>query len=140
MLTPRENLIHYLTGKPGQWTPCTQDMLPFMPQMMPDNVARAFVIQQKPYTGTFGGTDLFGCLWEYEPQVGGSMEKGVLMEDICDWETKSLLAARLKEPYCSTANIYSNCEIFTSRSSAYPVSDYSYPKYSMDNLGCQELG
>jgi len=86
MLTPRENLIHYLTGKPCQWTPCTQDMLPFMPQMMPDNVARAFVIQQKPYTGAFGGTDLFGCLWEYEPQVGGSMEKGVLMEDICDWE------------------------------------------------------
>ena len=87
MLTPRENLIRYLKNEKFEWTPSTDDMLPFFPELMPDNVARAFVMQQEPFKGEYGGYDLLGCLWEYEPLVGGSMEKGVLMDDIEDWES-----------------------------------------------------
>lgn len=88
MLTPRENFIRYLKGEGNEWTPTNQDILYFRPEQIKENIARGMVVQQAPFTGCFGGLDLFGCEWEYEPAVGGSMETGPLMEDLEDWKEK----------------------------------------------------
>ena len=86
MLTPRDNYIKYLKGEPCEWTPTTVDQLTFRPAPIPDHVARGMVAQQTPYTGAYGGLDLFGCEWEFEEAVGGSIETGILFDDIEDWK------------------------------------------------------
>lgn len=85
-MTPRENFIHFLKHEPYEWTPSTLDMKVFRPSMIPDNIARAMVSEQLPYAGEKGGKDLFGVEWVYVPTVGGSMETGIMFDDICDWE------------------------------------------------------
>lgn len=85
-MTPRENFIHFLKKEPYEWTPSSMDQLSFRPTMFIDNIARAMVAEQTPYTGEFGGKDLFGVDWVYVPTVGGSMEVAPLFEDIEDWE------------------------------------------------------
>ena len=87
MLTPRENFIRYLKNEDYAWTPIIDDQQNFRPAMIPDHVARGFVMQQEPYTGAYGGKDLFGCDWIFEDLVGGSIESGVLSDDIEDWES-----------------------------------------------------
>ena len=86
MLTPRENFIHFFKGEPCEWTPSSGDILTFRPAPIPDHVARGMVAQQVPYTGAYGGLDLFGCEWEFEEAVGGSIETGILFDDIEDWK------------------------------------------------------
>ena len=86
MLTPRENLIAFFKGQDYAWLPSRLDMLPFMPELICDNVARGLVVQQRPYTGPLGGKDLLGVDWFFEESVGGSMEKAPLFNDIEDWE------------------------------------------------------
>ena len=86
MLTPRENFIRYLKNEDYAWTPSNVDQLAFRPTLIGDNVARAMVAEQEKYTGSFGGKDLFGVEWVFEPSVGGSMEVGHLFDDIEDWE------------------------------------------------------
>ena len=85
-MTPKENFVHFLKKEPYEWTPSSLDQLYFHPSMIPDYVARAMVFEQKPFTGEYGGKDLFGVEWVYVPSVGGSMETGVLSDDITDWE------------------------------------------------------
>lgn len=85
-MTPRENFIRFLKKEPYEWTPTSLDQLYFRPTMIPDNIARAMVAEQAPYTGEYGGKDLFGVDWVYVPSVGGSMEVAPLFEDIEDWE------------------------------------------------------
>ncbi len=86
MLTPRENFIRFLKNEEYEWTPSNVDQLAFRPALIKDNVARAFVTEQNRYTGEFGGKDMFGVDWVFEPSVGGSMEIEPLFEDIEDWE------------------------------------------------------
>lgn len=88
MMTPRENFIHYLKDEPYEWTPTNLDIRYFRPQEICENVARGMVNQQTPFAGEYGGLDLFGCDWEFEAAVGGSMEKGLLMDDLDDWKEK----------------------------------------------------
>lgn len=48
----------------------------FCPALNPDNIARGMVMDataRKDKAGQAGGLDMFGVLWEYEPEVGGSM-------------------------------------------------------------------
>ena len=86
MLTPRDNFVNFLKGEPFEWTPTTVDQLSFRPAFYPDHVARGMVQEQEPYTGAFGGLDILGCEWEFEELVGGSMETGVMMDSIEQWE------------------------------------------------------
>lgn len=86
MLTPRENFLNFLNNKPCEWTPTSADILTFRPAFYPDHLARGMVAQQEPFTGGFGGLDILGCEWEFEELVGGSMETGVLMDSIEQWE------------------------------------------------------
>lgn len=85
MLTPRENFIRFLKNEPCEWTPTNADQLQFRPTLILDHVARGMVVQQTPYTGEFGGKDLFGIDWVFEPSVGGSMEVAPLFDEIEDW-------------------------------------------------------
>ena len=85
-MTPRENFIHFLKNEPYEWTPCSPDRRGFCPSIIPDHIARAMVCEQAPYTGVKGGKDLFGVEWVYVPSVGGSMETGIMFEDITEWE------------------------------------------------------
>jgi hypothetical protein len=86
MLTPRENFIRFLKNEEYEWTPTSSDQLQFRPTMILDHIARAMVVQQNPYTGAYGGKDLFGIDWVFEPSVGGSMEVAPLFDDIEEWE------------------------------------------------------
>jgi len=85
-MTPRENFIRFLKNEAYEWTPTNADQLQFRPTLILDHVARGMVAQQTPYTGEYGGKDLFGIDWVFEPSVGGSMEVAPLFDDIEDWE------------------------------------------------------
>ena len=64
----------------------------FTPSVIPDNVARGFVFEAKPFNANEqgGGPDMFGVEWEYIKTVGGSMVRPghPFMEDISEWREK----------------------------------------------------
>lgn len=90
----------------------------FTPSIIPDNVARAFVFEAKPFDADNcgGGKDMFGIEWEYVPQVGGSMVRpgNPFMEDMYDWKEKIVWpnpdewdwegSAELNKDYVNTGN------------------------------------
>ncbi len=89
-ITPRENIFRFLKGE-GLWAPCGSDIVTLCPSIIPDNVARAFVIEAQPFDNAVngGGLDMFGIEWEYIPQVGGSMVRPgspLKVPDILQWE------------------------------------------------------
>jgi len=61
----------------------------FNPRIYADNVARAFVLENRPFDPLTegGGKDIFGIEWVYVPQAEGSMEKhgNPQMEDAEEW-------------------------------------------------------
>lgn len=87
MLTARENFIRFLKNESYEWIPNSDDQIRFTPEMIKDNVSRGFVFQQVPYPkGKFGGRDMFGVDWYFDPAAGGSMEKAPLLQDVYDLE------------------------------------------------------
>ena len=69
------------------------DATMFTPDVVPDNVARAFVIQGGPprvFADHEINKDMFGIEWEYIAQVGGSMVRPgrPFLEDIEQWYDK----------------------------------------------------
>ena len=86
MITPRENMLRFFSGGKTEWLPSSLDIKRFLPEFIPDNIARGFISQQKPFAGPFGGRDWFGVDWVYDPVSRGSMETGRLLEDIEQWE------------------------------------------------------
>jgi len=75
------------------WWQMTQavDATMFSPRVIPDNIARAFVIDGGPrmeFQDHAINKDMFGVEWEYIAQVGGSMVRPgtPLLEDVEDWE------------------------------------------------------
>jgi hypothetical protein len=61
------------------------------PRIVPDNVARSFVIEAAPFDpNTGGGPDMFGMIWEYVPVAGGSMIRPgkPFIEDFNEWPEK----------------------------------------------------
>ena len=63
----------------------------FAPRLLPDNVARAFVAEEKPFDiNSGGGFDMFSIDWEYVPSAGGSIVRPgkPLMEDANEWREK----------------------------------------------------
>ena len=63
----------------------------FCPQIIPDNVARGFVIESNKWDpANYGGPDMFGIEWVFVPVVGGSMEKPGIphpFSDANDWKS-----------------------------------------------------
>ena len=90
-VSPREGYKALLRRKP-YWQVMALESQMFMPKLLPDNVARAFVIEAEminPVTEG-GGPDMFGIEWEYIQQVGGSMVRPgkPFMEDANEWYDK----------------------------------------------------
>jgi hypothetical protein len=71
----REGALAALSGKPyWQIVGTALEQRIFSPRVVPDNVARAFVIEKTPFDPEQGGgKDMFGVKWEYVPVAGGSM-------------------------------------------------------------------
>ncbi len=85
----REAYISAVRDRKAIWEITGLETRLFTPRLLPDNVARAFVFEQRPFDNVKegGGKDMFGVEWEYIPVAGGSMEKPgqVLLEDMNDW-------------------------------------------------------
>ena len=86
-ITPKENLRRFINGN-ALWMPQYKDNKVFSPRIYKENVCRGFVMEGIPYTGDFGGKDMFGIEWEYVPLVGGSMVRpgNPKVPDITEWE------------------------------------------------------
>ncbi len=86
-ITPKENLKRFINGNPA-WKPQYPDNKCFSPELFKENVCRGFVKEDVPYTGEFGGPDMFGIEWEFVPTVGGSMVRPgrPKVPDITEWE------------------------------------------------------
>ena len=88
-ITAKENRDLLFSGKRPMWIPTTGDVKMFCPKIIPDNVARGFIIEaERADPSTYGGKDFFGIEWEYVPAVNGSMVRPgkPFLEDIEDWE------------------------------------------------------
>ena len=85
-ITARENDILTASHRDPAWL--GQELNHVFPREILDNVARGFVVDGEPFTGSFGGPDMFGVEWVYVPVVRGSMEKPGLRKvaDINEWE------------------------------------------------------
>lgn len=71
------------------WQPSTNDYLFFLPQIVPDNVARAVCMEAVPAPPEeWGGLDMFGVEWVYVEVAEGSMVKpgNPVLTDVNDWK------------------------------------------------------
>ncbi|MDR1027916.1 MAG: hypothetical protein LBL63_00670, partial [Clostridiales Family XIII bacterium] len=91
--TPITSMENYRRSfqKKNLWTPVTSEFLLFCPRIIPDYIARGFVVEKHTIDNDreAGGPDLFGAVWEWVPQVQGSMVRpGLppLLPDIKEWE------------------------------------------------------
>jgi len=90
-ITPAENLRLVLAGRKPLYFTMVSDMRAFNPEIIPDSMARAFVISDEPFFGApgfRGGKDMFGVEWEYIEVAGGSMVRpgNPMVPDINEWE------------------------------------------------------
>ncbi len=91
-ITPKENYMRmfHKDGPAPLWIPLVSEIVNFAPRVVPDCVARSFVMDAEgpfdPNTG--GGKDMFGTEWVYIPVAGGSMVKpgNPRLSDANDWE------------------------------------------------------
>lgn len=73
------------------WQTSNVEGVLFMPRVIPDTIARAFVTEAVKFPiEKVGGPDMFGIDWEYIPSVGGSIVRPgkPFMEDANDWYEK----------------------------------------------------
>lgn len=89
-VTPKEAYRAMLDHKPIWQTTGVESML-FTPMCYPDNIARAFIFEGRPFNpADGGGKDMFGIEWEYIPVAGGSMVRPgkPFLEDVDEWYDK----------------------------------------------------
>ena len=81
-----ENMRAFLNNETPCWMP-NGDLITITPEIVPDNVARAFVQEANP-TDRKGGPDMFGVQWVYEDSAGGSMviPGNPILKDANDWK------------------------------------------------------
>ena len=91
-MTEREAYTSMILKKKPVWMPYGVETVFFSPSIIPDNIARGFVIEAErwphPYTKH---ADMFGINWVYVPVAGGSMEDPDYphpMDDVNDWKEK----------------------------------------------------
>ena len=93
-VSEREGLLAAYNKK-SMWLPYGPEQAIFCPEIIPDNIARGFVIDSNMFNyseETYGGLDMFGVEWVYVPVAGGSMEKPgnphPLGDEVYDWKEK----------------------------------------------------
>ena len=95
-ITAKENFRRFAFNEEGGplWMPSYPEIKMFNPQIVPENIARAIVVEMNPYNPKDDPTpfhkDFFGVEWEYVPTAGGSMVRPgkPFLEDLEDWEEK----------------------------------------------------
>ena len=88
-ITIKENYLMSLRKEKPFWMPNSFFDFSMMCPENAENVARAFVFENKPMDlDHVGGPDFLGIEWEYVPSVGGSMVRGgnPKVPDITEWE------------------------------------------------------
>ena len=89
-VTEREAFKSLMLDKKGVWMPYGVETGLFCPSVIPDNIARGFVIEAKPWGEPYTKhEDMFGIKWVYVPTVGGSMEDPDYphpLQDVNDWK------------------------------------------------------
>ena len=89
-ISPLENWMAMSRGEAPLWMPMTSDYRDYDPRIDPDNIARGNVFDADGSMdpSQFGGPDIFGVVWDYIPQAGGSMVRPgtPLLKDANDWE------------------------------------------------------
>lgn len=85
-ISPRENMQAFLNNETPCWMP-NGDLITITPEIVPDNVARAFVQEEDP-TDRKGGPDMFGVNWIFDEAANGSMvvPGSPVLEDANDWK------------------------------------------------------
>ena len=91
-LNKHDHGVAMFTRKPWWQGMQAMDAQIFTPRVIPDNVARGFVFEGRPFNAVEegGGPDMFGVEWEYIKTVGGSMVRPgkPYLEDISEWREK----------------------------------------------------
>ena len=86
----KDNYKALLADHKGNWMPYGVETGVFCPSIIPDNIARAFVFEGKPWGKPYDKhADMFGINWVFVPTVGGSMEDPAYphpLEDVNDWK------------------------------------------------------
>lgn len=120
----RENFRLALQHK-AEWMPVSVDKRWFTPRIVPDNIARAFVIEGDRYTGPVGGKDMFGIDWEYVPAAHGSIvhpgnpiltditkwKEVIQFPDLDSWDWEG--SAKACAEYLTNSDVYQNFCVFT---------------------------
>ena len=90
-VSPKEAVDAMMKRKP-YWQILGNERLLFSPKLLPDSVARGFVMEDLPFNMATesGGKDMFGIEWEYVAQVGGSMVRPgkPFLEEAGEWREK----------------------------------------------------
>lgn len=88
-LTPKENFISMLHNEP-HWQVSIYDYMYLFPKCVPDNPAKGNVSDAKLPPSELGGRDMFGVLWEYVEEIGGSTTRPghPLLSDANEWYDK----------------------------------------------------
>ena len=89
-VSPKQAVKAMYARKPI-WAITGSETAVFTPLCVPDNVARAFVFEGRPFDpNNGGGRDMFGIEWEYVPMAGGSMVRPgkPFLEDANEWYDK----------------------------------------------------
>jgi len=90
-VTPKEAFTAFYKREPV-WQITGIESRLFTPDVLPDNIARAFVFEDKPFDNEAngGGKDMFGIEWEYVPSARGSMVRPgkPFLSDANEWREK----------------------------------------------------
>lgn len=88
-ITSKENWLRFLRGEKPEWMPVFSETQLILPICVPDNIARGLISEAGSIPASqFGGLDMYGVPWVYEPNIGGSMEDPYIppiLTDVSDW-------------------------------------------------------
>lgn len=88
-VTRKEGVVSAFRDHKAWWMLLGNETKTFCPAIIPDNIARGFVLEGTDFPREqFGGKDMFGVEWVFVEVAGGSMVKPgkPLLEDANDWK------------------------------------------------------
>lgn len=88
-ITSRENMRLAYERKRPVWIPFTYEVHNFNPRIFRDNCSRAMIQEARPASPSeYGGPDMFGVPWVFDPASGGSMVApgNPMLTELADWE------------------------------------------------------
>ncbi|MBQ9032049.1 MAG: methyltransferase [Parasporobacterium sp.] len=88
-VSPRQNYQILLSDDKPLWMPLCTELLFFSPSIIPENIARANVMESEEFDPSkYGGKDFFGVIWEYRPESMGSMVRpgNPVLTDVSEWK------------------------------------------------------